>query len=281
LVQDSKLMVQDSMVQDSKLMVQDSKETVQDPKVTVQDSNLEVQEIEAKQHHISETAKESNPTTQPSIVADLPLSSVTDTSTPNLATISESPSIQSDTVLAKDTLTDVVKTDVVPSRGSNCTEVSTPPKKAFQKGKSLFLLPSDTTKQIRLRKFTEEDGRVQFSLKGGRSDTKFPKVQPQSLSLEKRGAIKRESSSQSIDTDAAPPTSPKGGWWWMIIFLCLAFGNHVRVAVVSFCAFIAVTFHRRVTNRSVSKRIAKQTTGDDGRLNPLNVAPASPTKNCT
>lgn len=102
--------------------------------------------------------------------------------------------------------------------------------KSFQKEPLSFA--SETTKHLRIRKLAGHDqGRAQFSLRGGSSDSKLSKSS-QSLQLEKTHAIKKESSSQSLDTDASPPVE---GWWEMFIL-------KVRMLIVALCALFAVVF---------------------------------------
>jgi len=112
--------------------------------------------------------------------------------------------------------------------------------KSFQKEPLSFA--SETTKQLRIRKLAGHDqGRAQFSLKGGSSDSKLSKSS-QSLQLEKThrlDAMKKESSSQLLDTDASPPVE---GWLEMFILFWFACGKKVRMLLVALCALFAVVF---------------------------------------
>jgi hypothetical protein len=112
--------------------------------------------------------------------------------------------------------------------------------KSFQKEPLSFA--SETTKQLRIRKLAGHDqGRVQFSLRGGSSDSKSSKSS-QSLQLEKThrvDATKKESSSQLLDTDASPPIE---GWWEMFILFWFACGKKVRMGIIALFALFAVVF---------------------------------------
>jgi len=112
--------------------------------------------------------------------------------------------------------------------------------KSFQKEPLSFA--SETTKQLRIRKLAGHDQRrAQFSLKGGSSDSKLSKSTP-SLQLEKTNrldAMKKESSSQLLDTDASPPIE---GWWEMFILFWFTCGKKMRILIVALCALFAVVF---------------------------------------
>jgi len=108
---------------------------------------------------------------------------------------------------------------------------------------------SETTKRLLIRKLAGRDqGRVQFSLKGGSSDAKLSKP-TQSLHLEKTrrlDPVKKESSSQSLDTDASPPIVQEQVWWEMFILFWFTCGKKARMLIVALCALFAVVFSRVV-----------------------------------
>jgi len=122
--------------------------------------------------------------------------------------------------------------------------------KSFQKESLSFA--SETTKQLRIRKLAGHDqGRAQFSLRGGSSDSKLSKSS-QSLQLEKTrriDAMKKESSSQLLDTDASPPVE---GWWEMFILFWFACGKKMCALIVTLCALFAVVFSTIVPKKRSS-----------------------------
>jgi hypothetical protein len=108
-------------------------------------------------------------------------------------------------------------------------------------------------KELRIRKLPGHDQeRAQFSLKGGSLDAKLSKPS-QSLRLEKTCRLdgSKKESSQSLDTDASPPTE---GWWEMFILFWFACGKKVRMLMVALFALFAVVFSRVPKNRPRSSR---------------------------
>eukprot|EP00456_Euglypha_rotunda_P036468 TRINITY_DN2799_c0_g1_i37.p1 TRINITY_DN2799_c0_g1~~TRINITY_DN2799_c0_g1_i37.p1 ORF type:complete len:418 (+),score=47.86 TRINITY_DN2799_c0_g1_i37:61-1314(+) len=155
--------------------------------------------------------------------------------------------------------------------------------KAFQ---PLSHVSSEATKQLRIRKLVghghePEPGRVQFSLKGGSSDTKLSKPsQPSHLEKTHRlDAPKKESSSQSLDTDASPPIAQEQGWLEMFILLWFTCGKKLRMLLVAICALFAVIFHRIVPKGSrspdsarTSKSVSDRKSGSAGMPRPISYA---------